>query len=65
VGFNKTVGFKKILVATAITGSLGVGALGLGAGTAHTDPGWGPDIPWIPGPGYWVPDVRPGPGQLA
>ena len=59
-------GIKKIIAATAITGSLGAAILGLGGGTAQADPHWGPDIPWIPGPGDWVPDVDvwPGPGDI-
>ena len=44
----------KIIAATAIATSLGAAALGLGAGSAQADPGWGPNIPWIPGPGDWV-----------
>jgi hypothetical protein len=58
---------KKIAAAVAIVASLGLGAIGLGAGTAQADPGWGPNIPWIPGPGDWVPDVDvwPGPGDVA
>ncbi len=62
--------FKKIFAATVVTGSLGAVMLGLGAGAAQADPGWGPDIPWIPwipGPGDWVPDVNvwPGPGDIS
>lgn len=60
------VGFREILAVTAITGSLGVVGLGLGVGQAQADPHWGPDIPWIPGPGDWVSDVDvwPGPGDI-
>jgi hypothetical protein len=59
--------FKKIIAATTITGSLGAGVLGLGAGTVQADPGWGPDIPWIPEPGHWFPDgdLWPGPGDIS
>jgi hypothetical protein len=56
------MGLKKIIAATAITGSLGAGALGLGAGTAQADiwVPWVPDIPWV---GDWVPNPV-APGQL-
>ena len=58
---------KKVAAAAAIVTSLGVGAIGFGAGATQADPGWGPNIPWIPGPGDWVPDVNvwPGPGDIA
>jgi hypothetical protein len=56
------MGLKEIIAATAIIGSLGAAGLGLGVGSAQADPGWGPDIPWVPGPGDWVPDVNPWPG---
>ena len=58
---------KKIVAEAMIAVALSFSALGLGAGTAEADPGWGPNIPWIPGPGDWVPDVPdlwPGPGDL-
>ena len=41
------MGLKKIIAATAITGSLGGAALGFGAGTAQGDD-WVPWVPWIP-----------------
>jgi hypothetical protein len=66
------MGIKKFVVSTAIAGSLGAAVLGFGGfggfgeGTALADRGWGPDIPWIPGPGDWVPDVNGNvsPGQI-
>lgn len=59
------MGPKKIIAATAITGSLGAAALGLGAGTAQADPWipWVPDIPWVPNVDDWVPNPV-APGQL-
>src|SRR5262245_32887375 len=61
------MGLKRIIAATAVTGSLGAAALGLGASPAQADPGWGPNIPWVPGPGDWVPDadLGPGPGDVS
>ena len=41
---------KKIDGTAALAGALGAAALGLGAGSAQADPGWDPNIPWIPGP---------------
>ena len=62
------MGLKEIIAATAIIGSLGAAALGLGAGSVQADPGWGPNIPWIPGPGDlvdWDPGINWGPpGQV-
>ena len=60
---------KKIVAEAMIAVALSFSALGFGAGSAQADPGWGPDIPWIPGPGDWGPDWDPGinwgaPGQL-
>ncbi len=60
---------RKIVAEAMITVVLSFSALGLGGGSAQADPGWGPDIPWIPGPGDWVPDWDPGvnwgpPGQV-
>lgn len=59
---------KKIDGTAALAGALGAAALGLGAGSAQADPGWDPNIPWIPGPGDWVPDLVPNnlwaPGQI-
>ena len=51
---------KKIVAEAMIAVALSFSALGLGAGSVQADPGWGPDIPWIPGPGDWVPDWDPG-----
>lgn len=55
---------KKIMATTAIAGSLGAAALGLGVGTAQADPWdpWVPHIPGVPGVDDWVPDVVPNPG---
>ncbi len=60
---------KKIAAEVMIAVALCLSVLGLGAGSAQADPGRGPDIPWIPGPGDWVPDRDQGinwgaPGQL-
>ncbi|WP_135457315.1 hypothetical protein [Mycobacterium sp. DL99] len=58
---------KKVAGTVMIAGALGLGSLGLGAGTAQADPGWGPNIPWVPGPGWvdWNPGVNWGPpGQV-
>ena len=57
---------KNIIAATAIAGSVGAASLGFEAGAAQADPHWGPNIPWIPEPGGWVPDVDvwPGPGDI-
>ncbi len=60
---------NKIVAEAMIAVALSFSALGLGAGSAQADPGWGPNIPWIPGPGDWGPDWDPGinwgaPGQL-
>jgi hypothetical protein len=57
------MGLKKIIAATAITGSLGTAALGLGAGTAHGDD-WVPWVPWVPHVHDWAPNPL-APGQLA
>jgi hypothetical protein len=57
------MGLKKIIAATAITGSLGAAALGLGAGTAQADD-WVPWVPWVPHVDDWVPNPV-APGQLA
>ncbi len=59
--------FNKLIATAAITASFGAAAVGLHAAPAHADPDWGPDIPWIPGPGHWVSDVDlwPGPGDIA
>jgi hypothetical protein len=55
---------KKIAATVTIAGAVGGAALGLGAGTVQADPHWGPNIPWIPGPGDWV-DWNPyAPGQI-
>jgi hypothetical protein len=55
---------KKIAGTATVAGALVAAALGLGAGSAQADPHWGPNIPWIPGPGDWV-DWSPfDPGQL-
>jgi hypothetical protein len=63
------VNLKKIAGTATVATALGAAALGLGAGSAQADPGWGPNIPWIPGPGDWVPEWNPGinwgpPGQV-
>ena len=58
------MGLKKIIAAAAITGSLGAGALGLGAGTAQADDGWVPWVPWIPHADDWAPNPV-APGQLS
>ncbi len=39
---------KRILAAASISGALGVGALGRGAGVANADDGHGPWVPWVP-----------------
>jgi len=57
------MGLQKILAATAITGSLGIGVLGLGAGPAQADD-WEPWVPWVPHLDDWVSNPVP-PGQLA
>ena len=54
------INLKRALSATAISGVLGLTALGLGTGTANADDGWGPWGPWVPWhPGQaidnWVP----------
>lgn len=50
---------KKVTGTAIIAAALGAGSLGLGAASAQADPGHGPNIPGIPGPG-WV-DWNPGP----
>ncbi|CRZ18184.1 hypothetical protein BN2156_05085 [Mycolicibacterium neworleansense] len=58
---------KKAAGTALIAGALGIGSLALGAGSAQADPRWGPDIPWIPDPGWvdWNPGVNWGPpGQV-
>lgn len=57
---------KKTAGTALIAGALGLGSLGLGAGSAQADPG--PHIPWVPGPG-WVDwhgggNWGPPPGQV-
>ena len=42
----KTTNLKRIAVAGAISGALGLAAVGLGSGTASADEG---DIPFVPG----------------
>jgi hypothetical protein len=62
------VNMKKIAGAAMIASALGAASLGLGTGSAQADPGWGPNIPWIPGPGDlvdWDPGINWGPpGQV-
>lgn len=55
------MGLKAIVAASAVVGSLGAAALGLGTGTAQGKPyvPWVPDIPGIPYVDDWVPDVVP------
>ncbi len=50
---------KKLAGAAAIAGALGAAGLGLGAGSAQADDGWGPWVPWDPG--HWVGDWDHGP----
>ncbi len=57
---------KKLAGAAAIAGAVGAAGLGLGAGSAQADDGWGPWVPWDPGHwvgdwGHgWIPDGPPG-----
>lgn len=57
---------KKVAGTAIIAGALGAGSLGLGAAAAQADPGWGPNIPWVPGPGWvdWNPVPNVPPGQI-
>ena len=52
---------KKIAGTATLAAALGAAALGLGAGSAQADPGWGPNVPWIPGPPGHVKNFCPGP----
>nr|WP_082957710.1 hypothetical protein [Mycobacterium sp. E802] len=55
---------KKFAGTAMIAGALGAGSLGLGAGAATADPG--PNIPWVPGPGWvdWHQGPNLPPGQV-
>ncbi|ART68700.1 hypothetical protein BTO20_08990 [Mycobacterium dioxanotrophicus] len=59
---------KKVAGTVILAGALAAGPIGFGVASAQADPGWGPDLPWIPGPG-WVDwngggNWAPPPGQV-
>jgi hypothetical protein len=58
-----SINLKTLAGIAAISGAVGVTVLGLGAGVANADDGWGPWVPWHPGEivENWVPWY---PGQI-